>query len=997
MSLFVIVILTQLTATKTFAQEVSPSLSFGLDQVLFGKGIIDVELLTRIIEEKQDELKKRVIEQAVLEPIFKETSFATKNYVFSVVHDLLNEKDKNVIKKNVMEQTVNYAVIYSIAEMYVQLNWENILKDPNLIVPTRLSIDMKNPYTSKLFTAHEITIKSKLIKDVVPIEKKICKPEKETEAIFKRSSILTNTDSLVVTNRGKNDLKIILNATSAGEIFISDTLKKNLLVGKGDTIGILKRGNTIKLKSSGIGCYSLKIVSKMNDTINLKFEKLDTSIVLQKDSLSIFFTKDTLVELSKEQRVNYNSFLMDCILQAILENRNFQDRGFLKQQFYFDLDQFKNQSFYHNLEDTEIKKELYNEVFKFVQDISDWYESFETLSKVFLENKTSDKPDSSLITDFKKTLYNNMRITQEKVKAFSKVVSDDEYKRAIDGLNQAQYITNEENRLLSESKEQMTNLSKRIKYKVLSNSKEKNLGDTIDRLKKSLEKTSGDLDSIRKTEIHLTSYFQMHDINQYYALVNKTGNKNSKDSVVIKYFDLKSDSSLLNHTITQLTKIEQSLELLKVNIKLEVQKIELEKIQREYLAQEAEQKAIETYGVIEVLNLLERELKIVSNSDTLYTGMEYDSLINTLFKSYYFVRYNPSKAKNLEYIHWMREKLIPSLAFLNLKTHGKLDKVLTTVDFLSYKLETDVYKKIDAVFNGKDSVYLSLPFKEIFKNPDVSLIQHLKFFEKLDQLNKVETYYYLLEQLKVAGEQSPKRNVANAISLITQSIEKHTSFNEANEHIEVDVESIILKLVERYGERDHSRCNFHLTLGLNNAFSFNSNALVDGNGTSIRNLGYASEKIGMRYNLYNGKLKYSYLEGELKPKKIKSDFDATQNYKATPLVSNVHLVAYGSGLLYQLSDLGTTKDLKATFVGLGAGITFYNNLNFNVSAMLPIKYSGSTRFEHTVLNVGFDIYFTEYISALNKKRKENKDQKMQLEYMKYSYDKAVKPQTQAKN
>jgi len=79
-------------------------------------------------------------------------------------------------------------------------------------------------------------------------------------------------------------------------------------------------------------------------------------------------------------------------------------------------------------------------------------------------------------------------------------------------------------------------------------------------------------------------------------------------------------------------------------------------------------------------------------------------------------------------------------------------------------------------------------------------------------------------------------------------------------------------------------------------------------------------------------------------------------------------------------DLGTTKDIQSTFVGGGFGTSFYNNLNFNVTYLLPIKYNGSTKFEHGAINLGFDIYFGEYISALNKKRKANKKAKLESQY-----------------
>jgi hypothetical protein len=100
--------------------ESPPSLSMGLDHLVFGKGVIDVELLSDIIANKQDELKREFIKRTVVNGVAN-NNFTFYNYASNTLDLILKEKNKKVITREVMEYTANFALVYGIAELYIEL------------------------------------------------------------------------------------------------------------------------------------------------------------------------------------------------------------------------------------------------------------------------------------------------------------------------------------------------------------------------------------------------------------------------------------------------------------------------------------------------------------------------------------------------------------------------------------------------------------------------------------------------------------------------------------------------------------------------------------------------------------------------------------------------------------------------------------------------------------------------------------------------------------
>lgn len=108
--------------------QVDPTLAVGLEQLTMNKGTIDVEALTQIIMEKQKELKEEALKRYLFR-LFPDNSYATKHYLQSAIHILLNEKNPHVIEKEILELTTNYAVALGVANAYKR----EILTDGNTV------------------------------------------------------------------------------------------------------------------------------------------------------------------------------------------------------------------------------------------------------------------------------------------------------------------------------------------------------------------------------------------------------------------------------------------------------------------------------------------------------------------------------------------------------------------------------------------------------------------------------------------------------------------------------------------------------------------------------------------------------------------------------------------------------------------------------------------------------------------------------------------------
>lgn len=316
-----------------------------------------------------------------------------------------------------------------------------------------------------------------------------------------------------------------------------------------------------------------------------------------------------------------------------------------------------------------------------------------------------------------------------------------------------------------------------------------------------------------------------------------------------------------------------------------------------------------------------------------------------------------------QYLQIFEKEIKPSLHHLAIYSLDflEMDKSMSR---LLYCIDSNVSADLDAV-----NINLALPFIEVLT--------------KIDEFDKVETYSTFLNQLSDAGDVFSDEEMRKSINRIITFIRNYIKVSKDENNkltLNLDVHGFLYSL-QKTQYNKYRPLQFHFTLGANTMF-FSKNLQLN-NADYIRNYSFVGEKIGIKFKFSDYKYTRSFSKGETYTYWNKSYVKISPPKE--PIVSNLHVLAYGSGLLYNLVNTGTTKDFNYPLLGVGVGITFFNDLDFNFSwgkPILPSK-SFSDRSTPTFLSFGFDIQFLEYYERLNQKRKDNKTQKKLANAVKY--------------
>lgn len=257
-----------------------------------------------------------------------------------------------------------------------------------------------------------------------------------------------------------------------------------------------------------------------------------------------------------------------------------------------------------------------------------------------------------------------------------------------------------------------------------------------------------------------------------------------------------------------------------------------------------------------------------------------------------------------------------------------------------------------------------------------------KLFSHIDEFNKVSTYDQFLNQLSEAGDIFSDDDMRSAINKVVTFIRSYIKVteNEIKEKtLTLDAEGFIMAL-QKLPYNKFKWVQFNFTVGVNNAAFLDPLTIYGSDDTlSLRNYSFIGEKIGIKIKLYDWKYVNSFSRGE--PFTYYGSYYVRSVPPRDPTVSDVHILLYGSGLLYNFVNTGTTKDFNRPLIGTGLGITFFNDLDLNITAGKPIL-SDQPFFNSSIpwfVNVGFDIQFVEYYDRLAKKRKAKQTQKKLVE------------------
>lgn len=258
-------------------------------------------------------------------------------------------------------------------------------------------------------------------------------------------------------------------------------------------------------------------------------------------------------------------------------------------------------------------------------------------------------------------------------------------------------------------------------------------------------------------------------------------------------------------------------------------------------------------------------------------------------------------------------------------------------------------------------------FDDIYNSPFFTVLSKVYDF---DQTATYVDYINLLPDLENAFKD---QKIKYGLSHINSFVSDYTSTKkneEGRSYMEVNIEGFLQRMQQIKPDKIR-KAEFMFTVGVNNAV-FLDGGLKMGEDTIV-NYSFVSEKIGLKIKIRNWEWK-SRQPGETYSIGRKSYIKTAAPKE--PVVSNLHWLFYGSGVLYNLVNTGTTKDFNSPLVGTGFGLSFYNSLDLNVTVGLPLATDGSTT---PFWGFGFEIPFIEYIDRANKNRKANKSQKLLAE------------------
>jgi len=306
----------------------------------------------------------------------------------------------------------------------------------------------------------------------------------------------------------------------------------------------------------------------------------------------------------------------------------------------------------------------------------------------------------------------------------------------------------------------------------------------------------------------------------------------------------------------------------------------------------------------------------------------------------------------------IQSNLIRSLTVISNLEEGHLNK-LVNINNLLYFIDQKIkphYKEVDLTLKNSLSdsnmdieglenylIEKSIPkLKEIGGLDSLYVIDDfITLFYYLNHLEEPETFDKLISMIQNAGNTYEFGRVGNILNTTLDLYDQYASYSPEEKIIKFDVEQVAVTLLDDYGNKNVSFVQPFFTLGINTGWI----PQLDTAETNSEGLYYASEKVGIKFNflnLYRMRLK---------------------NGKNEPLIKSVYLQTYASGLLYQVEALKSDNNFNSPTIGVGVGLSFFNNLDFSVSYAFP--FSNYPQF----INVGFDIPISDYLGRLNRKKK----------------------------
>lgn len=367
-------------------------------------------------------------------------------------------------------------------------------------------------------------------------------------------------------------------------------------------------------------------------------------------------------------------------------------------------------------------------------------------------------------------------------------------------------------------------------------------------------------------------------------------------------------------------------------------------------------------------NLKEQYVKARSDANMLALMIKNEAeafkTVNSFIENIEFIKLN-----RYEYIQTYEAKIKPALNRLSVYSLEFMNMNSTLFSILH---------NIDSSVKGN--------LQKVNLNTDLSFID---VFTKIDEFDKIETYSAILNQLSDVGDVFSDDKMRKSINLIVGFVRSYIKLSKDTSdkvYINLDVEGFLTSL-QKSNYNKFRPLELMFTVGANTT-SFQSK-YTEGKDT-LSSYSFIGEKIGFKYKIWDYKYLNSFSKGETFTYKSWWNFIRVNRITyirnvapKEPVISDIHVLAYGTGLLYNLTNTGTTKGFNSPMLAAGVGITFYNDLDFNISYGKPLigNVSYFSKQNPSFVNIGFDIQFIEYYNRMNDRRKSNKVQKQLLNAM----------------
>lgn len=238
---------------------------------------------------------------------------------------------------------------------------------------------------------------------------------------------------------------------------------------------------------------------------------------------------------------------------------------------------------------------------------------------------------------------------------------------------------------------------------------------------------------------------------------------------------------------------------------------------------------------------------------------------------------------------------------------------------------------------------------------------------KLYEFDRASTYSDYLSYVNDLVDLIPNESVKNVYSNVNTFVKDYTVIHlneKGKEVIEFNIESFLVKLQTIKKER-YNPFEFHFTVGVNTGYFYKPLTYKD---ETLNSFSSVSEKIGLKIKLAD--FKFTNFRDPGDTYKIFGTKWVRRAAPVDPLISNIHLLVYGSGLLYSILNTSTNKTFDAPLVGTGIGFTFINALDLNFSVSVPVLNDRAfkTALQNPLFNIGFDVQIGEYLSRIGSKK-----------------------------